>query len=107
MKSQQSFFKSLAKPKFTDFQRFFLKLETNESEKLMRRIGNPDGHYEYTFVSAKMSPYRRCTLKYVVYRLTSLYFPIFVKAMTSECITNRKLAILPWGGVGLISFPLM
>ena len=73
----------------------------------MRRIGDPDGHYEYTFVSAKMSPYRRCTLKYVVYRLTSLYFPIFVKAMTSECITNRKLAILPWGGVGLISFPLM
>ena len=51
----------------------------------MGKIGDPDWHFEYTFVSEKMSPYRRTgdvLLKYVVYRLTSLYKFLFLNVFS-------------------------
>ena len=46
-------------------------------KEIMGRIGDPDWHFEYIFVSAKMSPYRRTshvsTLKHVDFKCGALW----------------------------------
>ena len=53
MKSPQPIINTSAEPKNTYFRQFLLESATDESEKLMGRIGDPDWHFEYTFVSEK------------------------------------------------------